>query len=169
MAQNNPENQSEVYTRCYYDHKVKSPLLVYDAVDGHVIDTLYNSARNDAWLRLTILESDYGWFKIKELTITPPSKSKEDYKDYWVKSENFIVFVDHKIDLNSLDVAYLYDLPSTQANRIHKLDQFQKVMVTEVTENWSRVKFEVDTNEIEGWLHLKHQISNPLTVLSKFK
>nr|WP_321234870.1 hypothetical protein [uncultured Psychroserpens sp.] len=155
FAQDTYDLSREVHVNCYYNNDVKTPILIYDNINGKVVDTLYNSEDKNAWYKLTILESDYGWFKIKRLS-TPTEQF--NYENYWVKSQHFLVSVDSSSDNKNI---YLYDLPSTKANKIHKLDDFQKVSVTEVDGNWSKVKFKVGKKEIEGWLGFEYQIANP--------
>jgi hypothetical protein len=151
------------YTQCYYSKEAKSPILIYDAMNGTIVDTLHHIDDN-TWYKLTILESEYGWFKIKELRTWPTAETSNSYENYWIKNHNFLVSVDHSKDTKYV---YLYDLPSKKANKIHKLDEFQKVSVTEVDGQWSKVRFKVGQKEIEGWMGLKYQIANPLITAIK--
>lgn len=156
---------SQDYVACYYNKDAKTPLLIYDQVNGKVVDTLYNVEDKSSWYTLSIAESEYGWFKIENLRRLPSSEKDYEYGNYWVKNINFLVNVDND-DLTHH--VYLYDLPSTHANKIHQLDDTQKVSVTEVSGNWSKVKFKVAKKEIEGWLSFNDQCGYPWTSCLKY-
>lgn len=156
---------SQSYVECYYSKEANNPILIFDQINGKVVDTLYNVDDKSSWYTLAIAESEYGWFKIRDLRRLPSSSKTYSYENYWVKNINFLVNVDNYDETHHV---YLYDLPSTNANKIHKLDDFQKVSVTEVSGNWSKVKFKVGKKEIEGWLSYRDQCGYPWTTCPKY-
>ncbi|WP_460218911.1 SH3 domain-containing protein [Psychroserpens sp. MEBiC05023] len=150
----------------YYDNTTDRPIYIYDSTDGNIVDTLYNVDDKYAWYKIAISESDYGWFKIKNIQRLPSSYKDFDYEDYWVRTSGFL------ININSYDdshYVYIYDLPSTEANKIHKLDRFQRVYVTEIDGKWSKVKFKVGNKVVEGWLGFKDQCAYPWTTCPKYE
>ncbi|WP_298901838.1 SH3 domain-containing protein [uncultured Psychroserpens sp.] len=152
------------YVECYYNKDVKKPLLIYDDINGKVVDSLYNINDKNAWYKLTILNSDYGWFKIKNISRLPSSKKQYNYENYWVKNVNFLIDVDNYDETHQV---YIYDLPSLNSNKIHRLDNFQKVNVIEVDGLWAKVKFGVGKKQVTGWLGYKDQCGLPWTTCPK--
>ncbi|WP_298896339.1 hypothetical protein [uncultured Psychroserpens sp.] len=155
---------SNSYVECYYDKEVKRPILVYDSINGKIVDSLYNIDDKYAWYKLTILESEYGWFKIKKISRLPSSHIDYNYENYWVKNIGFLINADNYSDKHHV---YLYDLPSVTSNKIHRLDNFQKVNVIEVDDLWAKVKFTVGKKQIEGWLGYNDQCGLPWTTCPK--
>ncbi|WP_296384049.1 hypothetical protein [Winogradskyella sp.] len=132
------------HVECYYKSEINSPILIHDAVDGKIIDSLTLKSAMKESNRFEILESEYGWFKLK-----PYSVEQRNFDNFWVKSNGFFF----KAKSIKEDVwMYLYDLPTKQSNRIHRLDNHQEVEVTEVSTLWVKVKFKIGNKRVEGWL-----------------
>lgn len=163
------QNQNQLHyldvVEAYYNKESVKPLYIYDAVDGNIIDTLFNIESKNAYYKISIIESQYGWFKIKNLQRLPESYKNYDYENHWVKSSNFLIHVDN---YDEKRVVYLYDLPSKKSNRIHKLDDFQITNVIEISDRWAKVKFKVGKKTIEGWLDFKDQCAYPWTTCPKY-
>lgn len=158
------KTHSNDFVECYYDNTSSLPILIYDNINGKIVDSLYNQNNKSTWYKLAIAESNYGWFKIKNLQRLPDNYKDFDYENYWVKNDNFFVAIAN-YDPNSQ--VYIYDLPSTSSNRIHKLDNNQDVTITEISELWAKVKFRVGKKEIEGWLNHTYQCALPSTICPK--
>ena len=152
------------YVECYYNKDVKNPILIYDNINGSVVDTLYNISDKNSWYKLTVLSSEYGWFKIKDLSRLPSSSKHYNYENYWVRNTDFLVDVDNYDDRHQV---YIYDLPTLDSNKIHRLDNFQKVNIIEVDGLWAKVKFKVGKKQIQGWLGYKDQCGLPWTTCPK--
>ena len=163
------QNQEQIHYRdlveTYYNKESTKPLYVYDAVNGNVIDTLNNIEAKNAYYKIAVVDSEYGWFKIKNIQRLPESYKNYGYEDHWVRASNFLIHVDN---YNEDSRVYLYDLPSKKSNRIHKLDNYQKAHIIEISDRWAKVTFRVGKKEIEGWLDYKDQCAYPWTTCPKY-
>lgn len=150
----------------FYNKESKQPLFVYDNVDGKIIDTLSNVEGENAYYKIAIIDSQYGWFKIKNIQRLPALYENYGYENQWVRASNFMV---HVANYDENTRVYLYDLPSMKANRIHKLDNFQKVNVVEISDRWAKVYLGIGKKRIEGWLDFKDQCAYPWTTCPKYE
>ncbi|MDG5491628.1 hypothetical protein [Psychroserpens sp. SPM9] len=149
----------------YYDKQTKQPLFIYDRMNGKIIDTLHNIDDKHAWYKIAILDSDYGWFKIKNIQRLPGSYKNYDHENHWVRSTNFLISVDVYGENHR---AYLYDEPRKSSNKIHKIDSFKRVNVLETNDLWAKVSFVVAKKEVIGWLSFKDQCAYPWTTCPKY-
>lgn len=153
------------FVESYYNKKNEQPILVYNKINGRVVDTLYNIDDKYAWYKLAISDSDSGWLKIKNIQRLPSEYKNYGYENHWVKSSDFLINVDV---YNPNKPVYLFELPSIKSNRIHKIDEHQSVNVTEIDGLWAKVKFTIDNKIIEGWLSFKNQCGLPWTSCPKY-
>ncbi|WP_299336553.1 hypothetical protein [uncultured Psychroserpens sp.] len=148
----------------YYDKTNAKPIFIYNAKNGKIVDTLSNVEDKNSWYKIAILDSEYGWFKIKNIQRLPSSFKDFDYEDHWVKTQGFLIAVDN-YDVNHH--VYLYDEPTKYSNKIHKVDNFQLVAVAETTDLWAKVSFMVGKEKVEGWLSFEDQCAYPWTTCPK--
>ncbi|WCO03229.1 hypothetical protein [Psychroserpens ponticola] len=149
----------------YYDKETKKPLYIYDNIKGIIVDTLKNIDTKNSWYKIAILDSEYGWFKIKNIQRLPNAYKNYGYENYWVKTSDFLISVDH---IDKKHRAYLYDEPTNESNKIHKIDSFKTVHVTETIDLWAMVSFKVGKKTIRGWLSFKDQCAYPWTSCTKY-
>ena len=154
------------FVESYYNKESKKPILIYDKINGQVVDSLYNLDDKYAWYKLAILDSESGWLKIKNIQRLPSSYKNYDYEGLWVKSNDFLINVEI---YNEGQVVYLYELPTKDSNRIHKLDSHQIVNVQEIDGLWAKVNFVIDKKKVEGWLSFKNQCGLPWTTCPKYE
>ncbi|WP_204345143.1 hypothetical protein [Psychroserpens algicola] len=166
FAQKDNQSFYRNFVEAYYNKQTPEPILIYDDMGGNVVDTLYNIADKNSWYKIAITESEFGWFKMRNIQRLPSSYKNFPYDDHWVKSTNFLVHVDNYDDNHQV---YIYDLPSLNSNRIHKMDNFQIVNIIEINDLWSKVKFKVGKKRIEGWLRFKDQCAYPWTTCPKYE
>lgn len=164
MAQDKTTNNE--FVKCYYNLSSHEPIQIYDAIDGKIVKSFYNQNSTNSWYKLAFSESDYGWFKIKRIESFPDNFLNSDYQNYWVKSKDFFITIRNHSGNTQV---YIYDLPTTSSNRIHKLDPAQEVEIIEISELWTKIKLTVGKKDIEGWLPFKNQCANPLNSCSKVK
>lgn len=143
---------------CYFELASQQSIIIYESVNGKIVDSLLNSSIENNWYKLAVVESDYGWFKIRDIQKLPNHKINHVFDNYWVKSNNFQMRIK---DYNLTKHVYIYDLPTKASNRIHKLDANQEVLLTEVSGLWAKINFTVGKKEIEGWLPFKDQHAKP--------
>ncbi len=153
FAQNKEHDVNAV--KCFYENKAK-PIFIFNKKNGSIVDTLQNAKEENTWYKLTITESDYGWFKINTIERIPNKNKEHHYKNFWVRNSDFNLYVKNEDE----DHAYIYDLPTTSSNRIHKLDNGQKVQVTEISELWAKIVLIIGEKKVAGWLPYKDQCAN---------
>lgn len=166
FAQDNTKFHYGNLVEAYYAKESTKPLYIYDSVNGKIVDTLKNIENTNAWYKIAILDSEYGWFKIKNIQRLPESHIDFGYENHWVRTTDFLTTVDNYDDNH---IVYLYDQPSKKSNRIHKLDHFQIVSVIETNALWSNVTFMVGKKRVNGWLHFKDQCAYPWTTCPKYE
>ncbi|GFZ85179.1 hypothetical protein GCM10011531_15290 [Aquaticitalea lipolytica] len=165
IAQDNDKIHYLDFVESYYSKETETPILIYDAINGKVVDSLYNVPSKYSWYKIAIIESEYGWFKIKNIQRLPDSYKNYNYENYWVKTSNFLISVDI---FGENHIVYLYDEPTKKSNRIHKIDNFQQVNVIETKDLWSMVSFMVGKKKVTGWLSFKDQCAYPWTTCPKY-
>ncbi|WP_047546257.1 hypothetical protein [Psychroserpens sp. Hel_I_66] len=148
----------------YYDNDSKRPLNIYDSINGQVVNTFNVLEGKTNYYKIAILESEYGWFKIKNIQRLPSDAKDYGYENFWVQSKDFIIHIDNYDEDHRV---YLYDLPTKKSNRIHKLDNFQITSVIETSDLWAKVKCKIGNKKIEGWLDFKDQCAYPWTTCIK--
>lgn len=149
----------------YYNKAVDQPIFIYDAINGTIIDTLKRVDSKYSWYKIAIKESEYGWFKIKNIQRLPDLYQNFQYENYWVKNIDFLISVDN---FGPSHRVYLYDEPSNNANKIHKIDSFQRVNVTEISDQWALVNFKIGKKYVSGWLRHEDQCALPWTTCPKY-
>nr|WP_321223445.1 hypothetical protein [uncultured Psychroserpens sp.] len=152
------------FVEAFYDNESKKPLYIYDTINGHIIDTLTNNNKN-TYYKIAILDSEYGWFKLKNIQRLPEDRKDFGYENHWVKSKDFLIFVSNYDENYKV---YLYDLPSKKSNRIHKLDDYQLTSIIETSDLWAKVRFKVGKKTLEGWLQFRDQCAYPWTNCIKY-
>jgi len=148
-AQDDENVFNSLMVECYYKSETNSPIVIYDAVDGDVVDslTISNTAKS---YKLKIIEGDYGWFQIQSIVNDKSSSFQElHYESYWIKNKGLFLKVKNADENTGM---YLYDKPTQEANRIHLLENAQEAEITEVSGLWAKVKFIIDNTPVEGWL-----------------
>ncbi|WP_262732794.1 hypothetical protein [Gaetbulibacter sp. NE] len=165
FAQDNDQMHYLEFVESYYNKESKQPIYIYDDIDGRIVDTLYNNESKYSWYKIAIIESSYGWFKIKNIQRLPDAYKNYDYENHWVKSSGFLVSVDVYGDNHKV---YLYDLASKTSNKIHKISNFQKVNIIEISDLWAKVSFNVGKKSVSGWLSFKDQCAYPWTTCPKY-
>jgi len=153
------------YVESYYSKDTKKPLYIYDGINGKVVDTLINIEAKNSWYKIAIIDSEYGWFQIKNIQRLPNAYKNYDYKNHWVRTSGFLISVDNYGDNQRV---YLYDEASETANKIHKIDNFQRVNVIETRDLWAKVSFMVGKKTVTGWLSFKDQCAYPWTTCPKY-
>lgn len=163
-AQDSSRFQYRDVVEAYYDNQNTMPLHIYDSVNGKIVDTLVPINTENTWYKIAIIESDYGWFKIKNISKLPNDPKNYGYDNHWVKASGFLITVDNYDENHRV---YLYDEPFKTANKIHKVDNFQLVNVIETSDLWAKVNFMVGKKNIMGWLPFKDQCAYPWTTCPK--
>ncbi|WP_323788943.1 SH3 domain-containing protein [Psychroserpens sp.] len=159
-AQDKTEIHYKDLVESYYDKRSKTPLFIYDSFNGKIIDTLYNVEDKKSWYKIAITDSEYGWFKIKNIQRLPNAYINYGYENRWVKTTNFLITVD---DFDESHNIYLYDQPTIESNKIHKVDSNQTAKIIETSGLWVKIRFKVDKKFVEGWLSFKNQCAHPWT------
>lgn len=154
------------FVESYYDRETKKPLYIYDNINGKIVDTLVSTESKNSWYKIAILESDYGWFKIKNIQRIPDVYKNYGYENYWVKASNFLITIN---SYNENRRVYLYDEPTKASNKIHKTDSFQLVNIIETSELWAKVSFVVGKKTVTGWLNYQDQCAYPWTTCPKYE
>ncbi|MEH6537807.1 MAG: hypothetical protein V7719_15505 [Psychroserpens sp.] len=152
------------FVESYYDSETDKPLYIYDRVNGEIVGTLKNSDAISSWYKIAIIESEYGWFKIKNIQRLPNAYKNYDYENHWVKASEFLINVDTYDENHRV---YLYDEPTKTSNKIHKIDNFQQVNVIETNDLWAKISFMVGKKKVIGWLSFKDQCAYPWTTCFK--
>lgn len=165
FAQENDKFHYLEFVESYYKKDFKQPIYIYDDVNGKIVDTLYNNEAKSSWYKIAIIESEYGWFKIKNIQRLPNMYKNYGYENYWVKTSGFLISVDIHSENHRV---YLYDEPTKKSNRIHKIDSFQKVNIIETNDLWAKVNFVVGKKTVTGWLSFKDQCAYPWTTCLKY-
>jgi len=148
----------------YYNKDTHHPIYIYDSVNGKIIETLRNIDNTSSWYKIAIIDHEYGWFKIKNIQRLPNEYANYKYENYWVKASDFLVNI-HIYD--ETHRVYLYDEPSEISNRIHKIDSYQVAEITEISDLWALVNFEVGKKVVSGWIKFKNQCAYPWTTCPK--
>ncbi|MEM5564798.1 hypothetical protein WNY78_06765 [Psychroserpens sp. AS72] len=164
-AQESSKYHYSDFVEAYYDKASEKPIYIYDRVNGNIIDTISIIKNENAYYKIAISDSEFGWFKLKNIQRLPEERQDYGHENRWVKSKNFIIHVDNYDENHQI---YLYDLPSKKSNRIHKLEDFQITSVVEISDLWAKVKFKVGKKAIEGWLDFKDQCAYPWTTCPKY-
>jgi hypothetical protein len=131
----------------YHDKESKNTLYIYDSLNGNIIDTLDTIDSKNAYYKIALLKSEYGWFKLKNSQRLPYDRKSFDFENYWVKSKDFIIYV---VNYDNNHQIYLCNSPSKKANRIHKLNNFKITSIPETSAFWTKVSFKVGTKTVEG-------------------
>ena len=138
----------------YYDKETKQPLYIYDTINGNIVDTLQNIEAENSWYKIAIIDNKYGWFKIKNVQRLPNAYKNYGYENLWVKTSNFLISV-YVFEENH--IVYLYDGPTNESNKIHKIEGIQPVHVLETNDLWAMVSFMIGEKTVKGWLNYKDQ------------
>lgn len=164
FAQDNVKFHYRDFVESYYDKSNRKPIYIYNSKNGDIIDTLSNVDDKNSWYKIAIIDSEYGWFKIKNIQRLPSSYQDFGYENHWIKNQGFLITVDN-YDTNHH--VYLYDEPTQWSNKIHKVDNFQLVTLIETTDLWAKVSFMVGKEKVEGWLNFEDQCAYPWTTCPK--
>lgn len=149
----------------YYDKNTTHPIYIYDSINGTIVDTLKHIETKNCWYKIAIIDSEYGWFKIKNIQRLPNAYKNYGYENHWVKTSDFLVSVDLFSESHRV---YLYDEPSIESNKIHKIDSSKSVHIIETNDLWALVSFKVGKKRVEGWLNFKDQCAYPWTTCPKY-
>ena len=160
FAQEGDKIHYENLVEAYYDNNTKRPLYIYDSVNGTIVDTLKPIEAKNSWYKIAIIDSEYGWFKIKNIQRLPNLHTNYGYENHWVKTSDFLISVD---SFNENHRVYLYDEPTDKSNKIHKIDSWQSVHIIETSDLWTMVSFKVGKKRVNGWLNFKDQCAYPWT------
>ena len=158
FAQESDEIHFAQLVEAYYDQETKEPLYIYDSMNGTIVDTLTNTETENSWYKIAIIKSEYGWFKIKNIQRLPSSYKNYGYKNHWVKTSDFLISV-AGFDVNQS--IYLYEEPTIESNKIHKLESSKSVHILETSDLWAMVSFVVGKKTVHGWLSFKYQCAYP--------
>ncbi len=69
FAQDIDKTHNADLVEAYYDTESENPLYIYDGVNGNIVDTLKTIEAGDSWYKIAIINSEYGWFKIKDIQL----------------------------------------------------------------------------------------------------
>lgn len=164
IAQESDKTHNTNFVEAFYDKETKLPLYIYESINGNIVDTLTNVKAKNSWYKIAIVDSEYGWFKIKNVHRGPNVFKNYGYKNYWVKTSNFFISVD-VLDENHR--VYLYDEATYGSNRIHKIDNSKPVHIIETSGLWAMVTLKVGKKTVKGWLSFKDQCGISLDNLSE--
>lgn len=153
------------HVEAYYDNTIDRPVYIYDQINGKIIDTLKNTNNKNSWYKIAIAESEYGWFKIKNIQRLPDQYKNFGYENHWVKASNFMISIDVFSPISNV---YIYDQASEKSNRIHRIDSFQVAEITETNDLWALIHFKVGKKTVSGWLGFKHQCALPWTTCHNY-
>lgn len=164
FAQENDEIHYAILVEAYYDKETKKPLYIYDSINGSIVDTLINIEADNSWYKIAILNSEYGWFKIKNIQRVPNSYRNYGYENYWVKTSDFLITVASFDENHNI---YLYEEPNIASNKIHKIDSAKSIHILETSDLWAMVSFVVGKKTVHGWLNYKYHCAYPWTTCTK--
>jgi len=157
-AQKGEQSHYANLVEAYYDNQTKKPLYIYDSINGSVVDTLGAIEFDNSWYKISIIDSEYGWFQIKNIEKSTNESENLGYNNQWVKQDNFLISARSSFETKSI---YLYDEPSNTSNKIHKVDDLQIMNIVETRDLWALVSFQVGKKNISGWLKFENQCVYP--------
>jgi hypothetical protein len=144
---------------CYYDKTVKEPLVIYDGIQGNVIDSLYNTGKRYSWYNLLVSESKGCWFKVDSLFFGPAFVNNVSHKNCWVKSGSI------KVGLWQMQtIGKLYVEPKLNSKFVDFEVNNAFGYVQQVENGWAEVTVPLGNKMYRGWVPRNQQCGWPWTI-----
>jgi len=156
------------FVECYYSDKETEPILIYENLNGEVIEELKPLTELNCWYKFSISESKDGWLKIENITVLPSCSKNELNKNIELFKGKWILASTMKINIADLDVepkngVKFYKRPDLTSDIAYQSGKFLETELIEINGLWAKVSFLVNGNRIIGWLQRKDQCAYPWT------
>ncbi|WP_299124798.1 hypothetical protein [uncultured Tenacibaculum sp.] len=166
------QKRTEIFFRnfveCFYPHKNKEPIVLYDNFNGKKIAKLPPLNKLHCWYKFAISDSKKGWLKIENIIVLPGCENHElnnnigKFKNKWVLAKDMKIFLpdlgpDSGIKMN------FYENPDKKSKVVFTATDYLSTELIAVSGTWAKLKFIYKGKEIIGWLERKYQCAYPWT------
>lgn len=162
-------SKNKEVVQCYVSNSEENRLLVYDAIDGNLIEELKpieNGAKDFCWYQFDVAQFKQGYFKIENVQVVPCSRYElAEYNGSWLKA-NGILKTDVQIYPSSTGETHqvpIYSKPRTNSSVKLFLKEYVQARLLDVSGSWAKISFESQNKTFEGWVEDIHRCHLPYT------
>lgn len=139
------------------DWNYSNTILLYDKIDGLIIDTLMNDKENENSLVFVIIEDGKKYFKV-DIGLS----QDEIWKTGWIKKGNYLGTYARNYSTEKL---ILYSKPNLKSKPKTVIKEYYEGIyeITKCSGEWVEVKVTINSKQFNGWLERKMQCPNPYT------